>query len=58
MNIEYISLAEIKENKEYMAGIDTIVYGDDGEKHIIKHEGVALHPGDNGMKFIADKVIE
>lgn len=33
----------------------------DGNKHIIEHEGVAVNPGDKGMKHIAElveKVIE
>lgn len=56
--VQYISLEKIKDNKDYQAGLGTIVYGDNGEKHIIEHEGVAKHPGDKGMKYIADKVIE
>lgn len=52
----YISLEEIKDNAEYQAGMGAIVYGDDGLEHIIGHEGVAKHPGDKGMAYIAGAV--
>lgn len=56
--VKYISLNEIKENKEYQCGLGTVVYGDDGEPHTVEHAGVAAHPSDKGMKYIADKIIE
>ena len=37
--------------------MDTIVYDSEGREHIVKHDGVAVHPGDKGMKYIADSVI-
>ena len=56
--VKYISLNEIKENKEYECGLGTVVYGDDGEPHTVEHSGVAAHPSDKGMKYIADRIIE
>ena len=57
-NVKYISLNEIKDNKEYQCGMGTEVYGEDGKAHIVEHSGVAAHPNDKAMKFIADKIIE
>lgn len=50
-------ISDIKGNKDYMIGKGVEVYGDDGETHIVSHDGVSKHPGDNGMQFIADQVI-
>lgn len=55
---EYVSLHGIKDNKEYFCGIGTRVLGDDGKEHIVEHDGVAAHPGDKGMKAIAERIIE
>ena len=51
-------ISAIKENPDYMCGVDTKVTGEDGEIHLVKHAGVARHPGDKGMKYIADRIIE
>lgn len=55
---EYVSLQGIKDNKEYFCGIGARVFGDDGKEHIVEHDGVAVHPGDKGMKAIAERIIE
>ncbi|GAB3988170.1 hypothetical protein GCM10028807_10240 [Spirosoma daeguense] len=44
---------DIKENK---SSIGAIVKGDDGSEHSIDHTGVANHPGDLGMKRIAETI--
>lgn len=54
----YVDLSEIKDKEEYMAGLGTSVYGDDGAWHKIEHRGVAVHPGDNGMRYIAGQIID
>lgn len=54
----YADLSEIKDNRAYWADIGTSVYGDDGKRHEISHNGVASHPGDSGMEYIAKKIIK
>jgi len=55
-NVCFVSLSEIKGNADYQAGLGTIVYDKNGNEHVIEHEGVAAHPGDKGMKYIAEAV--
>lgn len=56
--VMYVSLEGIKDNTDYYAGVGTLVEDANGEMHAIEHNGVANHPGDKGMKAIADRIIE
>lgn len=56
--VHIADISAIKDNPDYMCGLDTKVTGDDGEFHLVKHAGLARHPGDKGMKYIADRIIE
>ncbi len=53
----FVSLEDMWNDSDYLAGMGTIVYGADGQPHEITHNGVSLHPGDKGMKFIADSIM-
>ena len=58
LDIEWVNLSEIRGNVEYQVGMGSIVYWNSGEEYVIEHEGVASHPGDNGMMYYAQKIIE
>lgn len=57
-SVAYVDLGAIQDSSEYEAGMGTQVEGDDGSEHVINHEGVAKHPGDAGMKRIANAVVQ
>ena len=58
LEIPFVDLSDIRGDKAYMAEIGAAVFGDDGEEHVIEHNGVAAHPGDEGMAVIADRILE
>ena len=55
VSFSYQSQLDTPENR---SAIGTQVYGDDGSWHSINNEGVANHPGDEGMRAIADIFIK
>ena len=57
-DVKIADIRAIKNNRKYQSSLGTKVFGADGEKHVIEHNGVAAHPGDEGMKYIAEKIIE
>ena len=57
-NAAFIPLDPIKGKEEFMCGIGTNIFDSEGKKHIVEHEGVAKHPNDAAMKFIADSILQ
>lgn len=58
LGIAYVDLSEIQDDPAYQAGLGTVILGSDGSKHLIAHEGVAAHPNDRAMEYIAQKIME
>ena len=54
----FVSLEEIRDDPEYQAGIGAVVYDAEGTPHTVENADVAGHPGDRGMQYIADRVVE
>lgn len=53
----FVDLSDLQLNK-YKTRLGATVFGDEGKTYAIEHEGVAQHPGDEGMKAIAEKIYE
>ncbi len=54
---EFVSLDDIASNDEYYCGTGTTVYDKYGNEYTVEHDGVAMHPGDEGMAAIAERII-
>ena len=54
----FVDISEIKDNKDYQCGTGTVVLGDDGKEHVVNHSGVAAHPNDKAMEYIALRIEE
>lgn len=58
LGLIYVNLKQIQGISKYMAGMNAKVYDKENNVHIIEHKGVAAHPGDLGMEWIANSILE
>lgn len=56
--VQFINLAKIKDDVSYQCGLGTVVFDENGTAHVVEHKGVAKHPGDKGMDYIANAVLQ
>jgi len=56
--VDYVPLDATFNDPKYRSKIGAVVFDAEGNRHIVNHAGVAKHPGDEGMAFIAEKVLE
>ena len=54
----FVSLNDIIGDPEYQSAMGAIVYDPEGGEHVVDHEGVAGHPGDKGMEYIAQGILD
>ena len=55
--VTFVSLNDIVGDPEYQSAMGAIVYDPEGGEHEVDHEGVAGHPGDKGMEYIANAIL-
>ena len=56
--VDYVSLKAAQSDPKYRSRIGAVVFDPAGNEHVVKHTGVAKHPGDEGMAFIAARILE
>ena len=56
--VDYVSLKAAHGDPKYRSRIGAVVFDPAGGEHVVKHAGVARHPSDEGMAFIAAKILE
>lgn len=55
---EYVDISIVSTDAKYMSYMGAPIIGADGNTEYIDNGGVASHPGDEGMRVIADLIIE
>lgn len=53
----FVNLTSIRNNPDYKVGMGATVYDANGNPHTVNHAGVAEHPNDAAMSFIANGII-
>ena len=57
-NAEFIKLSDKYDNSQFYSKVGSEVSGDDYKKHCINGGFVAKHPGNLGMKAIAEEIVK
>lgn len=57
-NVVFVGLDEIRGLSEYKCGTGTTVYDEADNPHMVEHKGVAEHPNDEGMQWIANAILQ
>lgn len=55
---EYVDISVVSTDAKYMSYIGAPITGADGKTEYIDNSGIASHPGDEGMRVIADIIIQ
>ena len=52
----FVNLQDIQ-SPAFEIGTGVEVFGDDGQKHLVTHNGVAKHPNDEAMRICAERIL-
>ena len=52
----FVNMQDVQ-NAAFEIGTDVEVFGDDGQKHLVTHNGVAKHPNDEAMRICAERIL-
>ena len=53
----FVDLQDIN-TADYCVGLDYEVFDENGNRHVVNHNGVALHPNDKAMKVYAERILK
>ena len=56
--VAFADLSAIRGKKEYQSAMGATVYDEQGNAHVVDHVGVSGHPGDKGMKYIGEAILD
>ena len=56
--VPFVDLSSLWDKEEFMCPSGYSVMGDDGEKHLVHHQGVLRHPGPKGHAEISRRLLE
>ena len=58
LHLPFASLKLIRNDPAYQSALGAVIYDSEGAAHEIDSHAVAIHPGDPGMAFIANVIIQ